>query len=120
MDALFSLQFLTCLSSRINIKYLINQILLSQLFLILRSFASMIPKFQLSIYDVRPSNQKRVRSPDKANIGIPNTNAIGKAYEGRESYQEIPCDLDDKSDGIEFLWNYESNFQQIRNGKPLK
>ena len=56
----------------------------------------MLPKFQLSIHDVRPSNQKRVRSPNKANVGIYQTpKALEKRMKAEGAIRKIPCDLDD-------------------------
>ena len=56
----------------------------------------MLPKFQLSIHDVRPSNQKRVRSPNKANVGIYQTpKPLEKRMKAEGAIRKIPCDLDD-------------------------
>ena len=56
----------------------------------------MLPKFQLSIHDVRPSNQKRVRSPNKANVGINETpKPLEKRMKAEGAIRKIPCDLDD-------------------------
>ena len=56
----------------------------------------MIPKFQLSMHDVRPSNQKRVRSPNKANVEIYQTpKPLEKRMKAEGVIRKIPRDLED-------------------------